>query len=94
MFKTTLASLKDYNSVKNGFIKICMDHSILTILTKTVWVYYNQKPWLNRKIQSLLKSSPKAFIKDDPTLYKKTRYNLSKAISDVMRDFKTSWGSI
>lgn len=46
----------------------------------------NQKPWMNSEICTLLKTRHRAFMSDDTVIYKKSRYDLGKAIKKAKRD--------
>lgn len=56
IFKTTSSNLKKNNSFVTGFIEKCIDDDILV---KTIRIYHNQKPWINRGIHSLLREYPR-----------------------------------
>lgn len=82
ILKTFTSIPNEYISVVTSFIKKSVDNHVPT---KTTAVYPNQKPWVNREINSLLKSLSETFKEDDSTLYE-AEYNLHKAINGVKRD--------
>ncbi|XP_055508343.1 uncharacterized protein LOC129707381 isoform X1 [Leucoraja erinacea] len=47
----------------------------------------NQKPWMNHEICIFLKTRSRAFRSGDAEVYKKSRYDLGKAIKKAKRDF-------
>ncbi|XP_072434368.1 interleukin-18 receptor 1-like [Chiloscyllium punctatum] len=50
---------------------------------RSICMFPNWKPWMKWEIHYLLKTRHTAFKSDDPDLYKKSRYDLCKAISDA-----------
>eukprot|EP00061_Rhincodon_typus_P006050 g26269.t1 len=56
---------------------------------KSIRVFPNRKPWINWEIHCLLKTSRVAFKSDDPNVYRKSRYDLRKAIRDANRQYWT-----
>lgn len=84
MFKTISATLNKLERV-TVFIKKCIaDYN----LTQAISIYPKQKPWMNREIQSLLKTSRKVFKKDHPALYKYAKNDFHKANTDAEREFQ------
>ena len=84
MFKDSATDLNEYATVVTDFIKKCVEDCIPT---KTFRVFPNQKPWMNFEIRTLLKTRHRAFMSDDTVVYKKSRYDLGKAIKKAKRDF-------
>eukprot|EP00061_Rhincodon_typus_P016633 g44947.t1 len=56
---------------------------------KSIRVFPNREPWMNRGIHCLLKTRHVAFMLDNPDLYRKSRYDLLKAIRDAERQYQT-----
>ncbi|XP_048414141.1 uncharacterized protein LOC125465079 isoform X2 [Stegostoma tigrinum] len=82
VFKNSAANLNEYATTVTDFISKCVEDCVPK---KLIRVFPNQKPWMNWEIHSLLKSRSEAFKSGDPDLYKKSRYDLRKAIRDAKR---------
>ncbi|XP_060703504.1 uncharacterized protein LOC132830055 [Hemiscyllium ocellatum] len=86
IFKNSATSLNEYATTVTDFISKCVEDCVPK---KLIRVFPNQKPWMNSEIHSLLKSRSEAFKSGDPDLYKKSRYDLRKAIRDAKRQYQT-----
>lgn len=56
--------------------------------TKTVWIYPNQKPWINREVRYVLRARAAAFASGNTDDYKKARYDLRRSIKEAKRQNK------
>eukprot|EP00061_Rhincodon_typus_P003233 g19600.t1 len=79
VFKCSAEKLDKYITTVTGFISKCMEECIPK----------NRKPWMNQKIHSLLKIRHAAFKLGDPDKYRKSRYDLHKAIRKAKRQYRT-----
>ncbi|XP_072372170.1 uncharacterized protein [Scyliorhinus torazame] len=86
IFKNSAPNLNEYATTVTDSISKYVDDCVPK---KTVRTFPNRKPWLNREIDSLLKDRSEAFKSDDPDLYRKSRYDLHKAIRDAKREYQT-----
>ncbi|XP_072362773.1 uncharacterized protein [Scyliorhinus torazame] len=86
IFKNSATNLNECATTVTDFISKCVDDCVPK---KAVRAFPNQKPWLNREIDSLLKDRSEAFKADGPDLYKKSRYDLRKAIRNAKREYQT-----
>ncbi|KAK3567307.1 hypothetical protein QTP86_017622 [Hemibagrus guttatus] len=68
-----------------GFIKNCMD---TVTVDKRIRVYPNQKPWMNREVQQLLRERNTAFRSGNRTLYSTARANLKRGIREAKSDYR------
>ena len=84
IIKDSASDLNEYVESVMGYINFCVDSCIPTM---TVQSYPNQKPWLNRNIRYKLKARTIPFKLGDKDLYKKSRYDLEKAIKAVKRNY-------
>eukprot|EP00061_Rhincodon_typus_P009766 g33521.t1 len=77
-------NVDEHATTITDFISKCMEDCVPK---KSIQVFLNRKPWKNQEIHCLLKTRCAAFKSDDPGLYRKSRYDLHKAIRDAMRRF-------
>eukprot|EP00061_Rhincodon_typus_P009097 g32308.t1 len=79
-------NLDEYATTITDFISNCVQDCVPK---KSVQVLPNRKPWMNQDAQSLLKTRCAAFKSGDPDQYRKSRYDLHKAIrAKVLTSFK------
>eukprot|EP00061_Rhincodon_typus_P014246 g41158.t1 len=86
IFKKSAANLNKYKTTITDFISKCVDDCVLKKLIQSL---PDQKVRMNREFHSLLKSRSKTFKLGDPDRYRKSRYNLCKAIRDSKRQYQT-----
>ena len=55
---------------------------------KRVRVYPNIKPWINKKVQQLLRERDSAFRSKDKALYNIARANLNRGIKKAKAEYK------
>ena len=67
------------------YIKNCID--IVTV-DKRICVYPNQKPWMTREVQQLLKESNTTFRSGDGALYSAARSSLKRGIWRAKSDYR------
>eukprot|EP00061_Rhincodon_typus_P006064 g26302.t1 len=77
VFEYSAENLDEYATTVTDVIYKCMVNCV------------PKKPWMNREVHCLLKTQYAEFKLDDPDLYRKSRYNLHKAIRDVKRQYQT-----
>ncbi|XP_051882495.1 uncharacterized protein LOC127576148 [Pristis pectinata] len=82
IFSDSSSDLNEYTTAFTDFIKTCVDECLPS---RTFKVFPSLKPWMNQEIHSLLRARSVAFKTGDPEPYKKSRYNLRKAIMRVKR---------
>ncbi|XP_051899168.1 uncharacterized protein LOC127585608 [Pristis pectinata] len=80
MFKDSAASLDEYATTLTDFISKCVEDCVPK---RTIRVFPNKKPWMNREIHSRLKDRTAARKSGDPDLYKKSRYEKSGCIANI-----------
>ncbi|KAM9495214.1 E3 ubiquitin/ISG15 ligase TRIM25-like [Clarias gariepinus] len=61
------------------YIKNCID-----TVDKRIWIYPNQKPWMNKGVQQLLKKRNNAFKSGDTAIYSTARANLKRGIREAI----------
>lgn len=59
-------------------------------MKKSIWVFPNQKPWMTREVQQVLKERNMAFRSGDKALYSMAQTNLKRGIRKVTRDSKSN----
>lgn len=59
--------IDEYTETVTGFIQKCVED----VLTKTIQVYPNQKPWINNTVKATLRSRDCAYVSRDKDLEKK-----------------------
>ncbi|KAK3541571.1 hypothetical protein QTP86_031647, partial [Hemibagrus guttatus] len=67
------------------YIKNCID---TVTVDKRIRVYPNQKPWMNREVQRLLKERNNAFRSGNRTLYSTAQANLNIGIRKAKSDYR------
>lgn len=67
------------------YIKNCID---TVTVDKRVRVYPNQKPWMTREVQQLLKKRNIAFNSGDKALYSTARANMKRGIRKAKADYR------
>ncbi|KAM3842547.1 uncharacterized protein ACN63O_022346, partial [Diretmus argenteus] len=67
------------------YIKHCTD---TVTVEKRIRVYPNQKPWMTREVQRLLKERNTAFRSEDRVLYNTARTNLRRGIRKAKLDYR------
>ncbi len=67
------------------YITACVD---TVTVNKEVRVFPNQKPWMNKAVQSLLKARNAAFRSGDTDRYSSARADLKRAIRMAKQDYK------
>ena len=67
------------------YIKHCTD---TVTVDKRIRVYPNQKPWMTREVQRLLKERNTAFRSEDRALYNTARTNLRRGIRKAKSDYR------
>ncbi len=67
------------------YIKTCAD--TITV-DKRIRIYPNQKPWMNRAVQQLLRERNTAFRSGDSELYSTARANLKRGIREAKADYR------
>eukprot|EP00061_Rhincodon_typus_P016067 g44086.t1 len=72
----------EYAITLTDFISKCVEDCVPK---KSIRVFSNRKPWMNREIHSLLKTRHAAFKSDNPAPYRKFSYDLHKAIRNAKR---------
>lgn len=72
--------LEEYTSTVLFYIQNCVDN---VTVDKLIRVYPNQKPWMTKEVQTLLKDRNTAFRSGDRALYSAARANLKKGIRDA-----------
>ena len=77
------ADLEEYTSAVLAYLHFCTE-TVMT--TKTIKVFPNQKPWLDRNMRLLLGDA--AFRSGDKPAYKSARRDLKKGIREAKRRYK------
>lgn len=67
--------LQEYAASTTGFISKCVD---VVVLTRTITIHPNQRPWLNAKVNSLLKACDDAFRSGDKVALRAVKKNSKK----------------
>ena len=57
-------------------------------MDKHIRVYPNQRPWMNQKVQRLLKDRKIAFRSGDRPLYSAAQANLRRGIREAKSDYR------
>eukprot|EP00061_Rhincodon_typus_P015108 g42604.t1 len=78
VFKCSVENLDEYATTVTDFISKCVEDCVPK---KLIRMFPNHKPLM--EIHFLLKASHAAFKLSDPDLYRKSRYDLRKAISEA-----------
>ncbi|KAK3570817.1 hypothetical protein QTP86_027623, partial [Hemibagrus guttatus] len=82
---TQSADLEEYSSTVLAYIAFCTD-TVLT--TKTIKLFPNQKPWLDRKVRSLLKARNVACRLGDRLAYSNAQRELKKGITEAKQRYQ------
>eukprot|EP00061_Rhincodon_typus_P012964 g39038.t1 len=77
---------KTYTRTVMDFISKCVEDCGPK---KSIWLFPNQKPWMNQEIHSLLKTRHAAFKLGDLDRYRKSRYDLGKTIRNALKQYRT-----
>ena len=78
-------NLQEYTDTVLSYIQNCVD---TVTVNKRVRVFPNQKPWMNSKVQSLLKNRNIAFKSGDRALYSEARSDLKRGIREAKAAYK------
>lgn len=78
-------NIDTYTSSVLCYIKCCRDN---VITMKRIRVFPNNKPWMTKDVQLLLKARNTAFRSGDPQQYSSARANLKKDIKDAKAAYK------
>eukprot|EP00061_Rhincodon_typus_P009609 g33240.t1 len=81
-FKCSVENLDEYTTTIMNFMSKCMEAVDLCM-------FPNHKPWMNQETHSLQKTRHAAFKLSDPEQYRKSRYELRKAIRKAKRQCQT-----
>ncbi len=73
------------DDIEACFIRKCIDD---VVLTKTIHIYPNQKPWINSDVRSALSARTSAFKSGNTDDRKQSRYDLRKSIKAAKRQYK------
>ncbi|KAI4891004.1 hypothetical protein NFI96_004964 [Prochilodus magdalenae] len=79
------ADLEEYASSVMGYIHFCTEN---VLPKKTIKVFPNQKPWVNKSVRALIKSRDEAFRSGDRLAYSAARRNLKKGIKEAKHSYK------
>ncbi|KAJ8385772.1 hypothetical protein AAFF_G00182160 [Aldrovandia affinis] len=60
----------------------------MVTVDKRIRVYPNQKPWMNREVQQLVKERNSAFRAGDRAHYSTARANLKRGIREAKADYR------
>lgn len=77
--------LEVHTAAVPGCIKRCTD---TVTVDKCIQVYLNQKPWMTKEVQRLLREKNKAFRYGDMQLYSAARANLKRGIRWAKMDYR------
>eukprot|EP00061_Rhincodon_typus_P010307 g34502.t1 len=86
MFACSVENPDEYATTVTDFISKCVEDCVPK---KSMRVFPNHKPWMNQEIHSLLKIRRAAFKSGDLDQYRKSRYDLRKAIREAKRQYWT-----
>ncbi|KAI4881601.1 hypothetical protein NFI96_007439 [Prochilodus magdalenae] len=79
------SDLEEYASSVMGYIHFCTEN---VLPKKTIKVFPNQKPWVNKSVRALIKSRDEAFRSGDRLAYSAARRNLKKGIKEAKHSYK------
>eukprot|EP00061_Rhincodon_typus_P014322 g41267.t1 len=82
VFKCLAENLDECTTTVMDFVGKCVEGRTRK---KSIRVFPNCKPWMNQEMHSLLKTGCAAFKSGDPDQYKKSRYDIHKAIREAKR---------
>ncbi len=77
--------IEAYSDSVTCFIRKCVED---VVLTKTIWVYPNQKPWINSDVRAALSARTSAFKSRNFDDRKQASYDLRKSINAAKRQYK------
>ncbi len=77
--------IEAYSDSVTCFIRKCVED---VVLTKTIRIYPNQKPWINSDVRAALSARISAFKSGNFDDRKQARYNLRKSIEAAKRQYK------
>lgn len=77
--------MEGYTSTEFYYIENCVEN---VTVDKCIWVYSNQKPWMTKKVQILLKGCNSAFRSGDGAEYNAARANLKRATREAKSAYK------
>lgn len=78
-------ALEEHTAAVLAYIKHCTD---TVISGKCIWVSANQKPWMTRKLNILLKERETAFRSGDVEWYSEARASLKRDIQQAKSNYK------
>ncbi len=76
--------IEAYSDSVTCFIRKCID----VVLTKTIRIYPNQKPWINSDVRSALSARTSAFKSGNSDDRKQASYDLRRSIKAAKRTYK------
>ncbi|KAK7881961.1 hypothetical protein WMY93_028135 [Mugilogobius chulae] len=78
MFQSSADDIHEFTDVVISFVyKLTED----VVPTKTIKVFSNQKPWVDRSVRGALNARTAAYNQGDMSLYKAERYNVRKTVN-------------
>ncbi len=77
--------IEAYSDSVTCFIRKCIDD---VVLTKTIRIYPNQKPWINSDVRSALSARTSAFKSGNSDDLKQASYDLRRSIKAAKRTYK------
>ena len=80
-------SIQNYAEYVTGYISTCVDNIVPTIQVKK---FPNQKPWINSRVQRMLRARSTAFKSGNEMGYKAAKYGLRRAITAAKRQYFSS----
>ncbi len=78
----TGTDMEEYTNCVTDYINMCTENIIPQICIKT---FPNQKPWINAGVRAKLKARTSAYNSGDTEAYRRTRYDLQRAIRYAKR---------
>lgn len=79
------SDLEEHTAAVLCYINHCTD---TVTVNKSIRFYPNQKPWMNREVQGLLRERNRAFRSGEVQLYSVARANLKRGIRQAKRDYR------
>ncbi len=76
-----------YSDTVMCFIRKCIEN---VVLTKTIRIYPNQKPWINSDVRVALSARTSAFKSGNTDDRKQASYDLRKSIKATKRQYKNN----
>ncbi len=77
--------IEAYSDTVTCFIRKCIED---VVLTKTIRIYPNQKPWINSDVRSALSARTSAFKSGNTDDRKQASYDLRRSIKAAKRQYK------